>query len=917
MAAAALAGALAMALVFSGVLGAPAADPAGTAADPAGTAADPAGTAADPAGTAPGAGSLSPPAHRPDGGDTGSAGGLKQPPPPIEPPARMGDGRADPASGATAPAGSQVFYTRADLIEFLAEGGASPPVAALAAKYPAGGHIINILTGGTTGLESDAWDADRRRISGLEPDIIVDSPMEEGGPSPPVAADSIGGSGVAAAPADVESQSFAAPAGEPSAGPAAGSGIREGAGSEVPMQDAPAAPSPAHSTTNVQVEGVDEPDFVKNDARHIYILDGGELTVIDALPADLVEVLTGDSAGDIRESYRPEDASVVFRGSIGGSDDYRYDNMFLDGDSLIVIYESRQWASALIDDADPTRAVAVQLPFTYVLWVDISDRSAPVQDAEYVVDGEYGAARMIDGIVYLVTRTGLDERGVGLPGVRHSVLDGLQPGAPCADPDAGRAALGPAAPSGRVCSSDPLVPPAYHIGPVEGEPILTTVSALPRGGPATAAAAQTYVLGSGDIEYVSRSAVYLAMPRVVPGPADVLGGLRDTGLLQAMVEPLGAQWRHAALSAAADRGLPADTRLEVVLSAIQSGYDDLGPDKRRTALAALDDTAWSWHYSVVPADPKTDIHRIAVGGAAPALSYGAAGSVRGEPLDQFSMDEYDGMLRTATNIWDGFNPPHTAVHVLDTRLMETVVSLEGIATGETMQSARFAGDTLFLVTFRQIDPFFVIDMSGSIPVILGELKIPGFSSYLQPYGADMVVGVGTYLSEDRSDRKRDGGVKVSLYDVADYSRPVLADERVIGGPDTWSPAQSSHRALLADEGRGIIALPVVFHSGYPQGAGAAVPGSAAPAVPSDSVGWTGFYAFRVSADAAGGSGSGAANAARLGDAHIIPHGAARDGAPQEGRSLYIADWLYTIYDGALVISDLYNPGRMVKSIDLG
>jgi len=891
MAAVAVAGALAMALVFSGALDAPEPDPAaatGTEPDPA---AATTGTEPDPAAAT---GQSQPSRPRAEG-DAGSAGGPQQPP--IELPARAGDKRAAPAPGAAAPANAQAFYTRAELIEFLAEDGATSPTMALAAKYPVGGRIIDIMIGRPTVPEPAAWVTGRPSIAEIEPDVILES------------TDSL----------TEDAGDFVTPDDAPSAAPAGGgSGIREGAGREgAPGYDL-APPSPDHSETNVQVEGVDEPDFVKNDARHIYILDGGELTIIDALPADLVEVITGDSAGEIRESYRPEDASITFRGKIGESDSYRYDNMFLDGDSLIIIYEARQWASVPIDDMDPTHAVAVPLSFTYVLWVDVTDRSAAVPSAEYVVDGEYGAARLIDGTVYLVTRTGLGELGAGLPGVRHSALDGQPPGMPCADPDASHAASGQAARAGRICSSDPLVPPAYYVGPVEGNPILTTVSALPRGGPDTAAAAaQTYVLGSGDVEYVSRNAVYLAMPRMAPSADDILGGLRDTGLLMAMVEPVGAQWRQAALLAAADTGQPADARLEAALSAVQSGYNSLAPKERGDALAVLDDTAWSWHHLAVPPEPNTDILRIAIGGGgdAPALSYGAAGRVRGELLDQFSMDEYGGMLRVATNVLNDPELPHTAVHVLDAWSMEAAASLEGIAPGETMRSARFAGDTLFLVTFRQIDPFFVIDMSGAVPVILGELKIPGFSSYLQPYGADTVVGVGTYLSEDGLDWERDGGVKVSLYDVSDYRRPVLADEHVIGGSGTWSPAQSNHRALLADEGRGIIALPVAFDFGRPLREGAAIPGAAAP----DDAGWTGFYAFRVAYTGANDDSGGytAAGGARLGDAHIVSHGVAVDGAPQEGRSLYIADWLYTIYDGMLVVSDLHDPSRMVKSIDLG
>ena len=818
------------------------------------------------------------------------------PAPPGPPVVRAGDVRAAAPPGSAAPPGAQTFYTRADLMEFVEGGGAYSPVASLAARFPVGGNVLHIMTGGLPGPggaapgarqleEWMAWDG---------PDAAQDAPFAGGDAAMP---------GAGPAPGAPAAEMAAEP--RASAPPPAAEGGGGGGFASAPAMPSAAAPppSPEHSTTNVQVEGVDEPDFVKNDARHIYILDGGELTIIDALPADTVRVLSGGSAGDVRDSYRPGDASIVFRGPVGPPPgEYRYDNMFLDGDSLVVVYEARQWASVPIDPADPSRTVAVQMPSTYVMWVDIGDRSAPEPAGEYAVDGEYRTARMIDGTVYLVTRMDLGEPGrPGLPGLRYSALEGGPPGVPCIGPggdaeeDEGRAGASPPPPqSAPECASAPLVPPAHYVVPVDEDPSLTTVSALPRGG--TEPAAQTYLLGGDDIVYASAGAVYLALPRYVPGAAEVLDGLRDTGLLRDMAEPLGAQWRQEAESAAVRAGERPAERLEAVLSAVQSGYAELEPGRRAAALRALDDAAWSWHYAAVPAEPRTEVHRIEIGGAAPGggptLSHAGAGTVRGEPLDQFSMDEHDGMLRIATAVWGVDGQAHTAVHVLDAGSMAVRASLEGIAPGETMESARFAGDTLFLVTFLQVDPFFVVDMSGEVPVILGELKIPGFSTYLQPYGPDAVVGVGTYVSEGVAEPGRDWSVKVSLYDVSDYRRPLLADEAVIEG-SAWSPAQSSHRALLADAKRGIVALPVVFDWGGPP------PGDGAG-------GWTGFYAFRTDAPARS-----------LGDASPIRHGAAADGAPPEGRSLYIADWLYTMYDGVLAISSMDDPGMLVKTIDLG
>ena len=859
-----MAGALAAAIILEGEGGPPAAGPAGGGG----------GQGAGTTGTVDFAQrQQEPPAQDPT---------VQEPSPPVQkPPVRTGDVRASPLPGTAAapPPGAQTFYTMADLAEFVDSGAARSPAAALAARFPAGGSVVDIMTGGMAELDGASPGMRLEDAGGRMPAEMPGGPIAEG-------------------PADAWPQADSAMAGEDGGGFAAAP-----AEADAPAPAMAPPPSPGHSTTNVQAEGVDEPDFVKNDARHIYILDGGELTIVDALPADTVRVLSGGSAGEVRDSYRPGDASIAFRGPVGPPPgEHRYDNMFLDGDSLVVVYEARQWASVPLDPADPSRTIAVRLPSTHVMWVDIADKSAPEPAGEYAVDGEYGTARMIDGTVYLVTRTGLEagQAAQGLPALRHTALEDGRPGVPCRGPSDGPS---PQAPE---CSAAPLVPPAHYLAPVEGEAALTTVSALPPpgGGPAKPAA-QTYLLGGGDIAYVSPNAAYLALPRAAPGAAEVLEGLRETGLLRAMVEPIGVQWREEALAAASDAATTPAARLEAVLSAVESGYDGMDPAGRAAALQALEEAAWSRHYAAVPPEPRTDVHRIEIGaapgGGGPAVSYAGAGTVRGEPLDRFSLDEHNGRLRIATEVRDGIDPPHTAVHILDAGTMAVESSLEGIAPGESMESARFAGGTLFLVTFLQVDPFFVVDVSGDVPAILGELKVPGFSTYLQPHGPDMVLGVGTYVSEGVDEPGRDWAVKVSLYDVSDYAMPLLADEAVIEG-SAWSPAQSSHRALLADAGRGIVALPVVFDWGGPDASGAA----GTDAQPRDGAGgWTGFYAFRT--DAAERS---------LGAAHAVRHGAAADGAPPEGRSLYIADWLYTIYDGVLAISHLDDPGRLVKSIDL-
>jgi hypothetical protein len=141
--------------------------------------------------------------------------------------------------------------------------------------------------------------------------------------------------------------------------------------------------------------------------------------------------------------------------------------------------------------------------------------------------------------------------------------------------------------------------------------------------------------------------------------------------------------------------------------------------------------------------PSTVIHKIAIKDG--RIRYVASGIVPGTILNQFSMDEHKGYFRIATTIgswWWGRDDSKNNVYVLDDD-MRTVGKLEGLAPGETIYSARFFGNRCYLVTYKQIDPFFVIDLRNpKDPKVLGELKIPGFSTYLHPYDENHVIGIG-------------------------------------------------------------------------------------------------------------------------------------------------------------------------------
>lgn len=190
----------------------------------------------------------------------------------------------------------------------------------------------------------------------------------------------------------------------------------------------------------------------------------------------------------------------------------------------------------------------------------------------------------------------------------------------------------------------------------------------------------------------------------------------------------------------------------------------------------------------------------------------ARGRVPGRILNQFSMDAHINHFRIATtqgNLWDEENPSTSNVFVLD-RNMETVGSIEGIAPGERIFSTRFLGNRLYMVTFRQVDPLFVIDLkTPTSPRILGELKIPGFSDYLHPFDDNHIIGFGKETEED-GDRVLLSGFKMALFDVSDVTNPKQKFVEHIGDRGSYSELLNNHKALLFDKDKGLLAFPITI-----------------------------------------------------------------------------------------------------------
>ncbi|MCL2814008.1 MAG: beta-propeller domain-containing protein [Oscillospiraceae bacterium] len=189
------------------------------------------------------------------------------------------------------------------------------------------------------------------------------------------------------------------------------------------------------------------------------------------------------------------------------------------------------------------------------------------------------------------------------------------------------------------------------------------------------------------------------------------------------------------------------------------------------------------------------------------------GSAPGSVLNQFSMDEYQNYFRIATTKQDyGKNwTKYNGLYVFDGN-MEIVGKIEDMAPGEQIYSVRFMGSRAYMVTFKQVDPLFAIDLSDpKNPAVLGALKIPGYSEYLHPYDENHLIGFGKDTVLDAYGNAYYTSMKLSLFDVSDMTNPVEMFVETIGDRGTDSELLRNHKALLFSKEKNLLAFPVTVY----------------------------------------------------------------------------------------------------------
>ncbi len=531
-----------------------------------------------------------------------------------------------------------------------------------------------------------------------------------------------------------------------------------------------ANPTPTdHSSTNNQVSGVDEADLVKTDGNYIYLVQNGELDIVNAWPAN--------------------ETHIVSRTTLDGWGT----DIYLDGSHLTTIttkwvYDSNSgwnpgdgWPLNRMPTTNDMANIAAGAPIGGMMWwrpssaevvvtvYDVTDPAAPSVISATTLDGNLNSSRDINGKVYVVLN-----QDISLP-----------------------------------------------------SPLIEQVSADTTGGATTSSSGSdsggAKTGSSGDTTYVYESeAAYRArleamdINTLLPGYTVKIGAtttdgsLVDTSKFYAQQTVSDAYGMFSVVTIDANDATPQPIDETSLLGA--SGDIYMSQDSLYVTSTAWDAPMGEWS-----GDLRTDIYQFNITDT--GVDFQAAGQVPGSALNSYAMDESNGYFHIATTTNDSDTSSNN-IFVMKSHgnTLDVTGAVTGLALSERIYAARFVGDQGYLVTYRQVDPLFTVDLSDpTAPFVAGQLEMPGYSSYLQPIGNNLIFGIGRDVNASNNEPN---GLKVSLFDVSDFASPQLvdtfkfvsttpADENAWWYNWTSSPAEWDPHAISYFPDQQILAVPVL------------------------------------------------------------------------------------------------------------
>ena len=456
-----------------------------------------------------------------------------------------------------------------------------------------------------------------------------------------------------------------------------------------------------YSTTNIQVENVDEADIVKTDGDYIYYVTNNKIYIVKSDILEIISII--DYSNENKKTFSPNE-------------------IYINKDKLIVLgnyYEyttekSKRNEQDIMNDYIEIKDKKMAKAIIY----DVSNKETPKLFREVALEGSYINSRMIEDDIYFI--------------------------------------------------STKLV---YYSNDLKDEDILPLQSD-------TAREKQTQTIECTDIAYFKDTNNYNYL---------LVGGFNINNNDEVKVETF---------FGASDNIYASEKNLYIT----QTSYDG------------------SYNFN----NCKTIIYKFNIENSEIRLQ--CKGEVDGYINNQFSMDEYDNNLRIATTVRKNKNIVTDVLEemdiiedtdeksnnliILDENLQQ-IGKIENFAEGESIYSVRFMRKIGYVVTFQQIDPLFVIDLSDPTkPTIKGELKIPGYSSYLHPYDETHIIGIGYNTEQNKYGGIINTNMKMSMFDVSDLENPKEMFSIDIGEDYANSNITNNHKVLFYNKNRDLIGFPI-------------------------------------------------------------------------------------------------------------
>ena len=519
------------------------------------------------------------------------------------------------------------------------------------------------------------------------------------------------------------------------------------------------------SETNNQVASVDEADMIKNDGEYIYTISQNKVFIVKAYPGNESKIISEITFNETKspQAIFLKDNKLAIFGSFYDKKYFKELGIKYNGMTFFEIY-------------------------------DLSDKSNPKLTSEYKFEGNYYQARMTNGYIYMIVISNTDDRS------------------------------GPIMPlimKGESKSYVSLDKISYFPIPYN-YPQLVTVHSINFDTENNDNSASVVIEGINNM-YMSEKNIYIAYTKYV-NEWEMRTDFTKEIIMQNLTDDekiLVEKIKNT------DNDVLSNFEKDQKIMQVVYEHIDSMDEKERDSFYELIDNKTSEKMKEYEYLEYTVINKINVDKG--NINIASSGKIPGRLNNQFSMDEKDDVLRVASTISERWpimpmyskvavdsaayvtpKPTDSENHIysLD-KDMNIIGSLKGLAKTEQIYSTRFIGDRLYMVTFRQVDPFFVIDLSDPKDIKeIGKLKIPGFSRYLHPYDENTLIGIG----RDATELGRTQGLKISLFDVTDVENPKEIAKFVTDEKYASSTAEYEHKAFLFNKEKELLVIPAYSYT---------------------------------------------------------------------------------------------------------